>query len=408
MVRRINYVVLTALALAGQLAFAQFGSHVGVFFKTQGPNAPSGLTAAAASGTQINLSWTDNSPDETSFTIDRSPNGSAGWTTITTTAANVVSYSDTGLANATIYYYRVYAVNSSGASDYTTTANATTLAPPNAPSGLSATAASSTQINLSWTDNSSNETGFKIDRSANGSTGWITITTTAANVVSYSNGSLASSTTYYYRVYAVNGTDSSAYSNTANATTPCTPPHSSATYTWSGSWSVPGCVTSVTIQVWGGGGGGGSAPWGGGGSGAGGGGYASKVVSVTPGQAIGFTVGGGGSNLSPGGDSYCGGMVAYGGGGGQDDSDSGGAGGGASGGTTNLAGGWGGASGGDGGAGAGGGGGGGYGGWNNPVIQCEWGGGGSIPGGGGGGGGGCNGTPAGGGLGAAGQVTFSY
>src|SRR5262249_10058857 len=95
---------------------------------------------------------------------------------------------------------------------------------PTAPSGLSATAASTSQINLSWTDNSSNETGFKIERATDsGFTQNLTlVTTTAAGVTSYSNTGLTSNTTYYYRVRATNASGDSSNSNTANATTQST------------------------------------------------------------------------------------------------------------------------------------------------------------------------------------------
>lgn len=91
-------------------------------------------------------------------------------------------------------------------------------APPDAPSDLAATTMSSNQINLSFTDHSDSETGFTIQRSTD-STNWLTITTTASQVTSYSNTGLAASTTYYYRVNACNLAGCSSYSDAANATT---------------------------------------------------------------------------------------------------------------------------------------------------------------------------------------------
>jgi hypothetical protein len=90
---------------------------------------------------------------------------------------------------------------------------------PAAPTALVANAASSTQINLTWTDNSSNETGFRIERKIGAGT-WGAITTVAVNVTNYSNIELTPATTYDYRVYAVNGVGDSTVSNTATATTP--------------------------------------------------------------------------------------------------------------------------------------------------------------------------------------------
>jgi len=103
--------------------------------------------------------------------------------------------------------------------DYFTVVKGTTL--PAAPSNLTATAVSSSQINLAWTDNSSNETLFKIERSTDG-TNFGQIATVGSNVTSYSNTGLIASTLYSYRVRANNAAGNSAYSNTAGATTQAT------------------------------------------------------------------------------------------------------------------------------------------------------------------------------------------
>ncbi|UII34639.1 GEVED domain-containing protein [Fulvivirga ulvae] len=87
-----------------------------------------------------------------------------------------------------------------------------------APSGLSATAASSSQINLTWNDNSNNETGFAIERASGGGS-YSTIANLGANSTSYSNTGLSASTTYTYRVRAYSGSTYSSYSNTSSATT---------------------------------------------------------------------------------------------------------------------------------------------------------------------------------------------
>ncbi len=94
------------------------------------PAAPSGLTAIATSRTQINLSWTDNSDNETGFRIERSPNGTTYWTHIATTDANVTAHLDGDLQCGTTYYYRVCAVNDVGLSDYSNVAGTATEACP--------------------------------------------------------------------------------------------------------------------------------------------------------------------------------------------------------------------------------------------------------------------------------------
>ncbi|MFN7927357.1 MAG: glycoside hydrolase family 44 protein [Blastocatellia bacterium] len=92
---------------------------------------------------------------------------------------------------------------------------------PAAPSNLTATAASTTQINLSWKDNAINETGFKIERcTGSGCTNFTQITTVSAGVNSYAQTGLNKNTTYTYRVRAYNSAGNSAYSNTASTKTP--------------------------------------------------------------------------------------------------------------------------------------------------------------------------------------------
>ena len=93
--------------------------------------------------------------------------------------------------------------------------------PPAAPTVLTATQVSSTQIDLVWQDNASDETAYYIERSPNGSTGWVEIDTTASDATTYSDSSLECDMTYYYRVRAYRSGDGqySDYSNTADDTT---------------------------------------------------------------------------------------------------------------------------------------------------------------------------------------------
>ncbi len=185
------------------------------------PAAPTALAAAAASASQINLSWTDNSTNETGFKVERASAAAGPFTQIATTTA--ASFSDSGLSEATTYYYRVRATNAAGDSAYSNTASATTrVTLPAAPSALTAAAASASSISLAWTDNSLNETGFKVERATAAAGPFTQIATTTS--ASFSDSGLSEATTYYYRVCATNAAGDSAYSNTASATTSLTIP----------------------------------------------------------------------------------------------------------------------------------------------------------------------------------------
>jgi subtilisin family serine protease len=188
------------------------------------PAAPTGLTATAVAATQVNLSWADNANDETGYTVERCTGASCtGFAPIATLAANTTSYQNTGLAASTTYRYRVFASNSAGNSGSSNVASATTQGggtAPAAPTGLTATAASSSHINLSWIDNANNETGYIVERCTGAScTNFAQIASLAANSTSYQNTGLAASTTYRYRVFAASTSGNSGYSNTASATT---------------------------------------------------------------------------------------------------------------------------------------------------------------------------------------------
>ncbi len=185
------------------------------------PSAPSNLVATAApNALTINLTWTDNASNETGFIVERSLDGVNGWQQIATPAANATSYSNTtGLSAATQYFYRVRAVNAIGASANSDASNATTLAAPTAPGNLAATTISASQIGLTWTDGSSNESGFILERSLNGSTGWVQIATPAANATQYGDSGLSAGTQYWYRIRAANAAGASSDSGIASATT---------------------------------------------------------------------------------------------------------------------------------------------------------------------------------------------
>jgi hypothetical protein len=185
---------------------------------TPPPSAPT-LTSATGGVSQATIGWSD-AMNETSYKIERKVQGAADTTYIQvgTVGQNVTTFTNTAVAAGT-YTYRVKASNSGGDTVSTNTMDATVTAPPppNAPSNLVATGGVSQAV-LSWTDNSSDETGFKVERKlqTDPDTNYAQITTTAANATGFTDTVGAGN--YTYRVRATNANGNSAYSNTANAT----------------------------------------------------------------------------------------------------------------------------------------------------------------------------------------------
>ena len=93
-----------------------------------------------------------------------------------------------------------------------------------APSNLTATVVSSSQVRLTWRENIDNETGFRVQRRQDDSSEWVVVGTTAANVTTFLDAGLKPTTTYHYRVTALNNRGSSTFSNKAMATTPAARP----------------------------------------------------------------------------------------------------------------------------------------------------------------------------------------
>jgi len=191
------------------------------------PKAPGGLTATVVSQTKVNLAWADSSNNESSFKIERKTGAAGTYAQIATTGPNVTSLVDSSLTAGTAYFYRVRASNAGGNSGYSNEANPTTLPnPPAAPTALTATPVSQTKINLAWTDNSNNETGFKVERKTGAAGTYAEIGTVAANVKVFADSNLTGSTAYFYRVRGLNTGGFSTYSNEANTTTLPNPPAS--------------------------------------------------------------------------------------------------------------------------------------------------------------------------------------
>jgi transcriptional regulator CtsR len=179
--------------------------------------APTNLAVSIVSPVQLNLTWTDNSAGESGYYVERKT-GAGAYAKIASLKANATSYSDVNLASDTTYTYRVRSYSGTIYSNYSNEVSAKTpvLA---APSKVTASAISLTQIAIAWQDNTSVETGFTIERKT-GTSAYLKIATTNANIVSFTDSKLIPNTTYLYRLRAYTPMSFSNYSNEISSTTP--------------------------------------------------------------------------------------------------------------------------------------------------------------------------------------------
>jgi FtsP/CotA-like multicopper oxidase with cupredoxin domain len=227
------------------------------------PAAPGPVTAVrvgSGSNRRYNLSWMDNSKNETAFVVERRVLGATGpWTvraTVQSSTLGVVPFVDTGVGPGTgtrtytdqigntntLFEYQVYAINVVGdVWDYANPAfnqipagggwprltldsrggSAAAIA---APTNLTATAAQKNNktavVTLNWAQTSTNEAGFLIQRADNaGFTVGVTNATVGTNVTTFTQN-VARGRTFFYRVLAFTDAHQSAWSNTASVTTP--------------------------------------------------------------------------------------------------------------------------------------------------------------------------------------------
>ncbi len=217
---------------AGLTATQNFTITVQSYF----PFAPTNLKAAPISPSRIQLNWTDQSDNETSFRIERSEDDGTSWQAINSVLANTTVYTDGGRVCNTPYRYRVYAVKSersSVASNQAHTTIADCSLPP--PTDLTAIATNASTVRLYWRDQSQNEAGFRIERSEDGGTTWNEIAETEPNLMVFSDTQVVCGPTYRYRVRAFHAFTVSEPSASASILV-CAPAH------------APADLTAVTIS----------------------------------------------------------------------------------------------------------------------------------------------------------------
>ncbi|MBW8780689.1 MAG: alginate lyase family protein [Verrucomicrobia bacterium] len=179
------------------------------------PPVPANFIATSGNGL-VTLTWTASS-GATSYNIKRSTTDGSGYLTIGTAAS--ATYADSTVTNGTAYYYVATAVGANGESAASAQASATPLAPPAAPTGLTATASNAT-VTLAWSA-SSGATSYNIKRSDVSGSGYALVGTTSAT--GYVDTDVVNGAPYYYVISAQNVAGEGANSTQVTAT-PVAPP----------------------------------------------------------------------------------------------------------------------------------------------------------------------------------------
>ena len=171
------------------------------------------VTTSYNTATSITLSGSDIDSGSLTYVVVTAPaNG-----TLSGAAPNLTFTPNIGFSGSTSFTFRVNDGQIDSAPATVTITVQATSTTPVTPTGLNAQVISSSQINLTWTDNSNNEDGFKIERSTGSS--FTQIATVGPNVRNYASTGLAANKNYSYRVRAYNVRGNSAYSNTVSAKT---------------------------------------------------------------------------------------------------------------------------------------------------------------------------------------------
>lgn len=167
------------------------------------PAAPAALVAERLDE-GIRLTWVDNSSDEDSFRIERSPAGQGAWSEVGSVGADVTLFEQGGLPCSTRYDYRVYARSGNGSSAYSNTATIRTRSCglPLPPAGLAASPHSVSSIRLDWQAVAGGEIVYRVER-LEGSL-WQPLGVTAEDENYFIDRRLSQGSSYTYRVTAIN------------------------------------------------------------------------------------------------------------------------------------------------------------------------------------------------------------
>lgn len=183
---------------------------------------PTDVSIQALTASQIKLAWTDQNLGTNNTRIYKSSSPSSGFTQIYSGYIDDGSFTDSGLAEYTSYYYKIQFEKSGATSNTTTAVGIQTLKVIAVPSGFTHTAQSPSTITLGWgysPDNVAYVDGFELWRSTASAGVYAKVATISNNLSSYVDIGLVANTTYYYKLRAYKGLSFGNYTATLNSTT---------------------------------------------------------------------------------------------------------------------------------------------------------------------------------------------
>jgi fibronectin type 3 domain-containing protein len=161
---------------------------------------PGGPTYSAVSATSVTLSWTAGE-GATRYNVERSIGSSGTWALVASSLAGT-SFTSSSLTPNTVYWFRVSAVNSAGAPGPYSPAT-TVMTAPSAPGAPTFTLVSTTAVTVSWTAPAGSAASYALERAPSSTGEWARVAS-GLTATSYQDAALVASTTYWYRVRAVN------------------------------------------------------------------------------------------------------------------------------------------------------------------------------------------------------------
>ncbi len=167
------------------------------------PAAPSGLSATAASSTQIDLAWTGTASGNAGFVVERRKSG-ANWSYVANVPPGTFTYDDTGLSAHTRYYYIVRATKAIGDSAPSNQAAATTPAVPGPLDVIEAMSVTTDTVNLEWSGVAADADHLILSRQVAGSGRHTVLATLPAGARSYSDNTASAGAHYIYYIQASN------------------------------------------------------------------------------------------------------------------------------------------------------------------------------------------------------------